>query len=365
MIQKIHSRKRGGHRYEVRGRDGGKYGKQVRRRFRTMKEAQAFELEMQTREARRKNGLPPEREAISYGDLVQKFLAQYDARSKAWKGEMLLYSEKRFASALVRDLLPDHISTWLSELPLSQKTKKHILDSMRQVLTTGVEWGYLAKNPARPSAVRGPKQVEPNVRPFRSWAEVEALAACAGSYGPLILFASATGLRPEEWIALHWEDIDMQGRSLSVNKVCVDGVVYRDQGKSETAFRTVTLQQIALEALAAMPRPIRGECLVFTAPRGGLINLNNWRRRQWKKAVDASGLEPRPLYQMRHTYATLALSAGADIYWVSGQMGHKDIRVTLKHYARFQRQPAVSERNLRFLDDFAIPSGEGASEVRH
>jgi integrase len=44
---------------------------------------------------------------------------------------------------------------------------------------------------------------------------------------------------------------------------------------------------------------------------------------------------------MRHTYASLALAAGADIYWVSDQMGHKDISVALKHYARFQRDSAV------------------------
>jgi hypothetical protein len=46
-------------------------------------------------------------------------------------------------------------------------------------------------------------------------------------------------------------------------------------------------------------------------------------------------------------------------------MGHKDIRVTLKHYARFQRHSAVDARNLGVLNDFGIESAEGASEVRH
>ena len=68
---------------------------------------------------------------------------------------------------------------------------------------------------------------------------------------------------------------------------------------------------------------------------------------------------------MRHTYASLSLAAGADIYWVSEQMGHKDIRVTLKHYARFTRGSAVDERNRRLLNDFGRSSSEGVSEVRH
>jgi hypothetical protein len=75
--------------------------------------------------------------------------------------------------------------------------------------------------------------------------------------------------------------------------------------------------------------------LIFPAPAGGHIKLDNWRRRVWKEAIEASGVEYRPLYQMRHTFATLALAAGADLYWVSRQLGHESIRTTLKHYARF------------------------------
>lgn len=211
--------------YEVRGREGGKYGRQYRRRFRTLREAKDFELEMARREARRKNGLPAEREEVSYDELVRRFLAQYDAASKAWKTDMLSYSVQRFGAVFVRDLRPDQISVWLQTLSHKPKTRQHILDAMRQVLGTGVEWGYLDRNPARSTAVRGPRQGEPDVRPFRSWSEVEIVAACAGDYGPLIVFACATRLRPEEWIALQWDDLDLRSGFLSVNKVCVDGVV--------------------------------------------------------------------------------------------------------------------------------------------
>jgi integrase len=46
-------------------------------------------------------------------------------------------------------------------------------------------------------------------RPFESWAEVEAIAAALGPrYGPMIIFAAATGLRPAEWVALEKRDVD-------------------------------------------------------------------------------------------------------------------------------------------------------------
>lgn len=121
----------------------------------------------------------------------------------------------------------------------------------------------------------------------------------------------------------------------------------------------------AQDALASLPRPIRSDRLVFPAPRGGFIDLDNWRARQWKDAISDSGLATRPPYQMRHTYASLSLAAGADIYWVSKQMGHRDISVTLKHYARFARGSAVDERNRQLLNDFGHADSEGVSEVGH
>ncbi len=103
------------------------------------------------------------------------------------------------------------------------------------------------------------------------------------------------------------------------------------------------------------------------APEGfsGAVRVGDEAGAPVEGAISRSGLAPRPPYQMRHTYASLSLAAGADIYWVSKQMGHKDISVTLKHYARFARGSAVDERNRRLLNDFGRAGSEGASEVRH
>jgi integrase len=119
----------------------------------------------------------------------------------------------------------------IAKLPQSPKTKQHILDALRQVLNQAVEWGYLARNPARPAAVRGPRQTRPDIRPFQSWSQVEAVAEQAGDYGALIRFAFATGLRPEEWSALTWADVDFEARTVAVNKVWTKGELRSSEGK--------------------------------------------------------------------------------------------------------------------------------------
>lgn len=353
----INKTKRG--RYEVRCRENGH---ELKRRFKLKKDAEDFGRSIERNKERRRNGLPMQG-AVTYKRLTEIFTPQHDVRSSDWFDDMLSYSIKQFGSVEVRQLLPDRIGAWLHGLPLSPKTKKHIRDSMRQVLDAGVEWGYLARNPVRTNSVKPPKQVDPDIRPFASWAEVDAVASHAEGYESLVRFACATGLRPEEWIPLRWSDFSLRDRTLLINKVAVDGVVRTDEGKTEAAFRTLHLQQRALDALAALPTPLRRTALIFPARKGGYINLDNWRRRVWRPAIERSGVADRPLYQCRHTFASLALAAGADLYWVSRQLGHKDIRITVKHYARFERD--VHDRNVQVLDAFSARADAAVSDSCH
>jgi len=59
------------------------------------------------------------------------------------------------------------------------------------------------------------------------------------------------------------------------------------------------------------------------------------RRTLWIPALKKAGVKYRNPYQTRHTYASMMLSAGENLLWVSKQMGHKDSTITAKTYARF------------------------------
>jgi integrase len=326
-------------------------GRERRRRFRTRKDAEAAIQEARDRQRRRKAGITEQREPITYAELTRLFLDQYAAagrRTDRWMRDMLAYSLKTFGPVPVRELLPENIGRWVKQLPVSPKTKQHALAAMRQVLNAGVTWEYLQLNPARPAAVKSPPSRTPEIIPFESWDEAFAVARQARRYGPLIVFACATGLRPEEWAALQWRDIDRKTRRCARRRPDPHGGV-RSEGKRDASLRTVLLADLALQALDELPEPLRSSQLVFAARQGGHINLANWRRRVWYPALERAELERRPLYQMRHTFATLALAAGMPIDFVSRQLGHTDIRTTLRFYARYI--PALEERHLTMLND--------------
>lgn len=339
--------------YAARWREAGR---RPERHFPTKREAEAAERTGKERERARRSGVSIHAGDITYDRLCETFLDQHDASSREWLRGMLAYSRDRFGAVPVRSLHADEVATWLHKLqtkerpgrpsrPIAPKTKSHVLKAMRQVLAKGVEWGYLERNPARPSAVKGPKQIATEVQPFVSWAEVEHVARSAGARNaPLIVFACATGMRPAEMIALRWADVDLPARTCRVRGT-----------KTAAADRTILLQRRALNALAALPSPLRTSQLVFTAPNGGPILLDNWRKRVWNPALKEAGLSHRPLYQMRHSFATLALAQGARIEAIGRQLGHSDISVTLKHYARFL--PAADDAFLAALD---TPSGRPA-----
>jgi len=180
----------------------------------------------------------------------------------------------------------------------------------------------------------------------------------------LVLFATATGLRPQEWQALRWQDVDVQGRAVHVRQTLRDGRIVA-AAKTDGSRRAVSLQAQAIEALDLLPRSLDRAGLVFPTKEGHVVNLSNWRRRVWFEALDAAELPRRRIYDLRHSFATLALAAGVPIEWIARQMGHRDTRVTIRHYARWL--PATDERWLRALDAFGaqtVDQGGRIEDVR-
>jgi hypothetical protein len=72
--------------------------------------------------------------------------------------------------------------------------------------------------------------------------------------------------------------------------------------------------------------------LLFPAPAGGPLRLDNWRRREWAPAVEASGVaRPARIYDLRSTFASDALAAGVKVFELARVMG-TSVRMIERHY---------------------------------
>jgi integrase len=72
--------------------------------------------------------------------------------------------------------------------------------------------------------------------------------------------------------------------------------------------------------------------LIFPGPEGGVVNLDNFRRRDWGPAIEAAGVQtPARIYDLRSTFASNALAAGVGVHTLARIMG-TSVAMIERHY---------------------------------
>jgi integrase len=180
--------------------------------------------------------------------------------------------------------------------------------------------------------------------------EVSQLLATVQEHFPehyaLFLLLVRTGLRMGEAFGLRWEDIDWTGRTIVVERQFTKGRL--DTPKNHKSRRVDMSQQLT-DTLRTRLQESLSEYL-FPHKVDRLINLDAWRRLVFHKVLEKAGLKRITPHDLRHTYATLRISAGHDIVDVSNQLGHPDVSFTLRVYHHWK--PGTRKGEVDSLDDF-------------
>ncbi len=167
-------------------------------------------------------------------------------------------------------------------------------------------------------------------------AQVFALAdSIAPRYRALVLLATLTSLRWGELCALRRSDIDMEARTVRVQRSLTelqDGALAFGPPKSDAGRRTVGFPEliapVVRKHLSSFARP-EDDGLVFTGPTGALLRRENFRRRTWLTALKKSGLPAAHFHDLRHTGNNLTAIAGANLRELMARMGDSSTRAAL------------------------------------
>jgi integrase len=279
----------------------------------------------------RLRGEPEPLPELTLAELVDVYLQRHAAtrsgRTITTLRERLRHATSVYGAVPLHELerMSGDLADWQAGLP--ERYRYGLMQALRQALGAAVRWGYMTRNPA---ALAGPNPQPPprTPDPF-TLDEVDAIAAELGPvYGPLVRFAAATGLRPQEWAGLERRDVDRTARIVSVRRTVADGDV-RDLAKTDASRRQVPLSARALAALDELPLQFGG--LLFPSPRGELLDLDNWRRREWAPALEASGVRTRRIYDLRSTFVSHALAAGISVFELAKIAG-TSVRMIEHHY---------------------------------
>jgi integrase len=344
--------------YGIRWPENGK--RPQRTGFKTKTEARHWFADNAASRLRR--GIPSGE--ITFDAFCDLFLERHGATvapaTKRTLEERLASSRERFGIWTLRELegAAADIAAWRASLTASSRYR--LTSALRQALTAAVRWRYITRN-AAVEAGRHPQPRAEELRPFEP-EQIDAIALELGRvYGPLVIVAAESGLRPEEWIGLERRDVDKVDPALQVQRKYASGRL-TPYPRTDRSRRRVPLTGRALAALEQLP-PRLDTPLMFPAPGGGYIGLDTWRRREWYPALEAAGVAQRGPYCLRHTFATEALAAGISTFELSRLMGTSIAMIdrTYGHLARDSEQAIrarLDARSRRSGVEMASPSSE-------
>jgi integrase len=204
------------------------------------------------------------------------------------------------------------------------------LQTLKMVLANAKERGHVVNEGV--FSIKPPR-TEQRERQFLSWGEVEELALnTIEPYGNLIRLAALTGLRQGELFALTDDCIDWEAGTIRVKRGTYRGQVV--PLKTKASRRTVDVSQEARRVLRRqlLARRPNEHGLVFPSPEGKVWHRPPFLDRIFRPACKRTGLMKFAFHDLRHTYATLMIRAGAHPKYLQSQMGHTSVKTTIDLY---------------------------------
>jgi integrase len=245
-------------------------------------------------------------------------------------------------------------------LGLSARSVRYTHSVLSSALKQAVRWNMLTRNPCE--LVELPRHTRREMQAFSPEEAARFLKAAAeDAHGTVFTFALATGMRPEEYLALKWSDVDLHKGAATVQRALIwrkGGEWYFGEPKTARSRRTVPLPASVLSALQEHKRRQGAERLktgasyqtndlVFAMNDGRPILLRTLDRLHFKPTLKRAKLsESFRLYDLRHSCATLLLAANEHPKVVSERLGHANIILTLDTYSHVlpSMQQAASEK---------------------
>ncbi|WP_448223455.1 tyrosine-type recombinase/integrase [Gordonia iterans] len=221
-------------------------------------------------------------------------------------------------------------------VPVGAATIEYAVGVLRAICELAVDDKRIASNPV--VNVKLPRRSHPD-RNYLSVEQVDLLAAQVDYLPEVVRFLAFTGLRWGEMAALRVRDFDMLRRRVNISRATSEpgGVVVWGTPKTHEK-RSVPFPKAITEDLAGLMAGKGRDDLVFQSRDGEVLRNSTWRPRVWNKALKAAQANSPDFpdvspHDLRHTAASLAVSAGANVLVVQRMLGHAKASMTLDTYS--------------------------------
>ena len=326
--------------------DGAKRSKT----FKTLRAAKLFDGELRSA---REDGetVDPRGGKLELRVVYKSWLASRPDLSpkvrRGYEDNWRLRIEPKFGNWPIGRILREDVQEWVNEMTaagLGPRTVRWTHSVLRMTLDHAITDKKLrGKNPA--SNVRFPAMGQTS-HVYLTAVEVAKLAELcdtattedsrAAKQGDVVLILAYTGLRFGELTGLNVEDVDLQARRIRVRRSItqLSGRLIEGPPKSRAGRRSVPIPE---RLVPILKRRIQGRPTgepAIVSPKGSRLGLENWKRAVgWRGRIVELARPTMRVHDLRHTYASLSRSAGADMKLLQVTMGHASIMVTAHTYA--------------------------------
>ncbi|ADK85091.1 integrase family protein [Desulfarculus baarsii DSM 2075] len=301
--------------------------------------------------------------------------------AQIWLEGFIKHTRRPATYERYRDVLKKYVTPKLGSLPLDQISRGQVRDLLLGIYSKGLSKASVCIVRDTISGVMGfavDEELIPSnpvigitkrlnlgrddgntVEPMTHEEVALFLETCAKHYPeryPFFLTAFRTGMRLGELLALQWGDIDWHGRFIVVRRSFKGG--YTTSTKTGKA-RRVDMSNQLFETLCALQTKRkreavgagRGELAPLIFHKGGLPIAQNSARNHFKRILQKAGLREMRVHDIRHTFASLLLSAGQSPVYVKEQLGHSSISMTVDIYGHLI--PSSNRDAVNQLDEAA------------
>lgn len=340
----------------------GKRKQRLKGGFRTKADAEAGLAKLLV-EAEQGTSVDPSRTTVAEylrGWLADTAPSLRPSTAELYRGAVDNWIVPRIGGLRLQDLGPQHLQGLYGELlesgrtdgagGLSPRSVRLAHQVLHSSLDRAVDWRLIARNPAN-SKLDLPRMARTEMK---TWTSEQARAFLAATsedrLRALWQLMLGTGLRRGEALGLRWADTDLEAHRLSVNQTVAlrKNQAHLSEPKTAAGRRTVAVHPKIAEALRQhrtrqhrerlLVGPAWAETdLVFPTSIGTILHPRNLVR-DFKAAVERAGVPEIRLHDLRHTAATLALTAGAHPKQVQEMLGHARVAITLDVYSHVTEQ---------------------------
>ena len=238
-----------------------------------------------------------------------------------------------FEKMKVKDIKPIHIRKWQTDLLKMEYSKtylKTIYNQLTAIFNYAIRFHNLDKNPCHTAGSIGKKDADE--MQILSLQEFNKMIDCVtdkeNKFFYIILFW--TGMRKGELLALTYEDVDFENKTIMINKNFQ--IVKREKlitdPKTPRGRRVIAVNDIVLNCIKELwstsYKPNKTD-KIFYLSKDSL-------KRQLDTACKKAEVPRIRVHDLRHSHASYLLSNGVNIVILSRRLGHEKVQTTLNIY---------------------------------